>query len=246
MNDNFSSLVFTNCHSKKKMSWSTMHPQRTVRWLQSFDGLSLSVCFCLCLSCSLCICLSLSQDVSWVEEKQSLYQRNQQLLEKVSDFHFFLFNVSSDWWWSLFLINRQISFIILNLKVSHFDLLAQITGKQDHGIERISVLQVRQMECDEMRLKNDIQDMRDQNELLEFRILELEVTRVWCSSSMKICRWTNRLSLLLWKLFTVQERERRSPAINFQQLQCPEGLSPLQVYCVSEGVTVSHTWPGNT
>ncbi|CAN9508826.1 unnamed protein product [Ophioblennius macclurei] len=87
-------------------------------------------------------------DVQWVEEKQSLYQRNQELVEKL-----------------------------------------------------------RQMEAEELRLKNDIQDAKDQNELLEFRILELE------------------------------ERERRSPAINFQQLHFPEGLSPLQIYCEAEGVT---------
>ncbi|XP_039991181.1 janus kinase and microtubule-interacting protein 3 [Xiphias gladius] len=87
-------------------------------------------------------------DVKWVEEKQALYQRNQELVEKV-----------------------------------------------------------RQMEGEELRLKNDIQDIKDQNELLEFRILELE------------------------------ERERRSPAINFQQLHFPEGLSPLQIYCEVEGVT---------
>uniref|UniRef100_A0A8D3AMF1 Janus kinase and microtubule-interacting protein C-terminal domain-containing protein n=1 Tax=Scophthalmus maximus TaxID=52904 RepID=A0A8D3AMF1_SCOMX len=87
-------------------------------------------------------------DVQWVEEKQNLYRRNQDLMEKV-----------------------------------------------------------RQMEGEELRLKNDIQDIKDQNELLEFRILELE------------------------------ERERRSPAINFRQLHFPEGLSPLQIYCEAEGVT---------
>nr|XP_040033166.1 janus kinase and microtubule-interacting protein 3 isoform X5 [Gasterosteus aculeatus aculeatus] len=86
-------------------------------------------------------------DVKWVEEKQALYQRNQQLVEKV-----------------------------------------------------------KQMEGEELQLKNEIQDIRDQNELLEFRILELE------------------------------ERERRSPAINFHQLHFPEGLSPLQIYCEAEGV----------
>lgn len=32
------------------------------------------------------------------------------------------------------------------------------------------------MEMDETRLKNEIQDAKDQNELLEFRILELEVS----------------------------------------------------------------------
>ncbi|XP_017294676.1 janus kinase and microtubule-interacting protein 3 isoform X3 [Kryptolebias marmoratus] len=87
-------------------------------------------------------------DLKWVEEKQALYQRNQEL-----------------------------------------------------------ILKVRQMEGEELRLKNDIQDIKDQNELLEFRILELE------------------------------ERERRSPAINFQRLYFPEGLSPLQIYCETEGVT---------
>ncbi|XP_019115349.1 janus kinase and microtubule-interacting protein 3 isoform X4 [Larimichthys crocea] len=87
-------------------------------------------------------------DVKWVEEKQALYQRNQELVEKV-----------------------------------------------------------KQMEGEDLRLKNEIQDVKDQNELLEFRILELE------------------------------ERERRSPAINFQQLYFPEGLSPLQIYCEAEGVT---------
>uniref|UniRef100_A0A8C4ZHP2 Janus kinase and microtubule-interacting protein C-terminal domain-containing protein n=1 Tax=Gadus morhua TaxID=8049 RepID=A0A8C4ZHP2_GADMO len=87
-------------------------------------------------------------DLKWVEEKQALYQRNQELLEKL-----------------------------------------------------------KQMESDETRLRIDIQDARDQNELLEFRILELE------------------------------ERERRSPGINFHPLHFPEGISPLQLYCEAEGVT---------
>ena len=34
------------------------------------------------------------------------------------------------------------------------------------------------MDSEALRLQNDIQDVKDQNELLEFRILELEVTRV--------------------------------------------------------------------
>ncbi|XP_029701053.1 janus kinase and microtubule-interacting protein 3 isoform X4 [Takifugu rubripes] len=87
-------------------------------------------------------------DVQWVEEKQLLFQKNQDLLKKM-----------------------------------------------------------KQMESEDLQLRNDIQDIRDQNELLEFRILELE------------------------------ERERRSPAINFHQLYFPEGLSPLQIYCEAEGVT---------
>lgn len=87
-------------------------------------------------------------DVKWVEEKQALFLRNQELLEKL-----------------------------------------------------------RQMDTEELRLRNEIQDVQDQNELLEFRILELE------------------------------ERERRSPALTFQQLHFPEGLSALQIYCEAEGIT---------
>lgn len=37
--------------------------------------------------------------------------------------------------------------------------------------------QIKQMQTEESRLKHDIQDAKDQNELLEFRILELEVRR---------------------------------------------------------------------
>ncbi|XP_078269794.1 janus kinase and microtubule-interacting protein 3 isoform X5 [Rhinoraja longicauda] len=66
---------------------------------------------------------------------------------------------------------------------------------------------IRQMETEENRLKHEVQDAKDQNELLEFRILELE------------------------------ERERRSPAINFHHIPFPEETSPLQVYCEAEGVT---------
>ncbi|XP_069835045.1 janus kinase and microtubule-interacting protein 3 [Dendropsophus ebraccatus] len=88
------------------------------------------------------------QDVKWIEEKQALYRRNQELVDKI-----------------------------------------------------------KQMETDEAKLKHDVQDAKDQNELLEFRILELE------------------------------ERERRSPNINFHFIPFPEGKSPLQVYCEAEGVT---------
>ncbi|KAJ6668929.1 hypothetical protein lerEdw1_007738 [Lerista edwardsae] len=57
------------------------------------------------------------QDMKWIEEKQALYRRNQELVEKI-----------------------------------------------------------KQMEVEEARLKHDVQDAKDQNELLEFRILELEVS----------------------------------------------------------------------
>ncbi|XP_038599683.1 janus kinase and microtubule-interacting protein 3 isoform X5 [Tachyglossus aculeatus] len=88
------------------------------------------------------------QDMKWIEEKQALYKRNQELVEKI-----------------------------------------------------------KQMEIEEARLKHDVQDVKDQNELLEFRILELE------------------------------ERERKSPAMNFHHIPFIEGKSPLQVYCEAEGVT---------
>ncbi|XP_034148750.1 janus kinase and microtubule-interacting protein 3 isoform X5 [Esox lucius] len=95
-----------------------------------------------------CVLSQQGQDMKWIEEKQALYQRNKELIEKI-----------------------------------------------------------KHMETEESRLKNDIQDARDQNELLEFRILELE------------------------------ERERRSPGINFHNVHFCHGLSPLQVYCEAEGVT---------
>ncbi|ERE79227.1 janus kinase and microtubule-interacting protein 3 [Cricetulus griseus] len=88
------------------------------------------------------------QDMKWIEEKQALYGRNQELVEKI-----------------------------------------------------------KQMEMEEARLKHEVQDAKDQNELLEFRILELE------------------------------ERERKSPAINFHHTPFVDGKSPLQVYCEAEGVT---------
>lgn len=39
----------------------------------------------------------------------------------------------------------------------------------------LPILQIKQMETEEARLKHEVQDAKDQNELLEFRILELEV-----------------------------------------------------------------------
>ncbi|TNN77707.1 Janus kinase and microtubule-interacting protein 3 [Liparis tanakae] len=59
----------------------------------------------------------------------------------------------------------------------------------------------------ESRFQAEVQDARDQNELLEFRVLELE------------------------------ERERRSPALNLHMSAFPENSSSaLQVYCRQEGV----------
>ncbi|XP_051810406.1 janus kinase and microtubule-interacting protein 1 isoform X1 [Acanthochromis polyacanthus] len=59
----------------------------------------------------------------------------------------------------------------------------------------------------ESRLQAEVQDARDQNELLEFRVLELE------------------------------ERERRSPALNLHMSAFPDNSSSaLQIYCHQEGV----------
>ncbi|CAL8264057.1 unnamed protein product [Lota lota] len=59
----------------------------------------------------------------------------------------------------------------------------------------------------EARLQAEVQDARDQNELLEFRVLELE------------------------------ERERRSPALNLHMSAFPENsISALQTHCHQEGV----------
>uniref|UniRef100_A0A3P9MNK8 Janus kinase and microtubule interacting protein 2 n=1 Tax=Oryzias latipes TaxID=8090 RepID=A0A3P9MNK8_ORYLA len=67
--------------------------------------------------------------------------------------------------------------------------------------------QVEKMESDCSRLQQELQDSRDQNELLEFRILELE------------------------------ERERRSPPFNHLRMHpFSEGVSALQIYCMKEGV----------
>ncbi|XP_069924137.1 janus kinase and microtubule-interacting protein 1 isoform X6 [Oryctolagus cuniculus] len=63
------------------------------------------------------------------------------------------------------------------------------------------------LELEENQLKNEMQDAKDQNELLEFRVLELE------------------------------ERERRSPAFNLQIATFPENSSSaLQLFCHQEGV----------
>ncbi|KAL3044841.1 hypothetical protein OYC64_013170 [Pagothenia borchgrevinki] len=68
--------------------------------------------------------------------------------------------------------------------------------------EKISALQQA-----ELRLQAEVQDARDQNELLEFRVLELE------------------------------EREHRSPALNLHMSAFPENSSSaLQKYCHQQGV----------
>ncbi|XP_004696764.1 janus kinase and microtubule-interacting protein 2 isoform X4 [Echinops telfairi] len=66
--------------------------------------------------------------------------------------------------------------------------------------------QIEKQEAENHRLQQELQDARDQNELLEFRNLELE------------------------------ERERRSPPFNLQIHPFSDGVSALQIYCMKEGV----------
>ncbi|KAM6299904.1 janus kinase and microtubule-interacting protein 2 isoform 2-T2 [Aegotheles albertisi] len=66
--------------------------------------------------------------------------------------------------------------------------------------------QIEKLESENNRLQQELQDARDQNELLEFRNLELE------------------------------ERERRSPPFNLQIHPFSDGVSALQIYCIKEGV----------
>uniref|UniRef100_A0A8C9TFI5 Janus kinase and microtubule interacting protein 2 n=1 Tax=Scleropages formosus TaxID=113540 RepID=A0A8C9TFI5_SCLFO len=65
---------------------------------------------------------------------------------------------------------------------------------------------LQKVEGEIVKIQQELQDSRDQNELLEFRILELE------------------------------ERERRSPPFNLQIQPFSEGVSALQIYCMKEGV----------
>ncbi|XP_044310299.1 janus kinase and microtubule-interacting protein 2 isoform X3 [Varanus komodoensis] len=65
---------------------------------------------------------------------------------------------------------------------------------------------IEKLEIENNRLQQELQDARDQNELLEFRNLELE------------------------------ERERRSPPFNLQIHPFSDGVSALQIYCMKEGV----------
>ncbi|EOA99183.1 Janus kinase and microtubule-interacting protein 2, partial [Anas platyrhynchos] len=65
---------------------------------------------------------------------------------------------------------------------------------------------IEKLEAENSRLQQELQDARDQNELLEFRNLELE------------------------------ERERRSPPFNLQIHPFSDGVSALQIYCMKEGV----------
>ncbi|KAM5170654.1 janus kinase and microtubule-interacting protein 2 isoform 1-T1 [Mantella aurantiaca] len=88
-------------------------------------------------------------------------------------------------------------------------------GQDSHWVEEKQLFMKRnqeliekndKLESENSRLQQELQDARDQNELLEFRNLELE------------------------------ERERRSPPFNLQIHPFSDGVSALQIYCMKEGV----------
>ncbi|XP_069508528.1 janus kinase and microtubule-interacting protein 2 [Ambystoma mexicanum] len=88
-------------------------------------------------------------------------------------------------------------------------------GQDSHWVEEKQLFirrnqefidKIEKLDAENNRLQQDLQDARDQNELLEFRNLELE------------------------------ERERRSPPFNLQIHPFADGVSALQIYCMKEGV----------
>ncbi|XP_068133287.1 janus kinase and microtubule-interacting protein 2 isoform X3 [Hyperolius riggenbachi] len=88
-------------------------------------------------------------------------------------------------------------------------------GQDSHWVEEKQLFmkrnqelieKIEKLESENNRLQQELQDARDQNELLEFRNLELE------------------------------ERERRSPPFNLQIHPFSDGVSALQIYCMKEGV----------
>ncbi|MEE6479540.1 hypothetical protein FKM82_012280 [Ascaphus truei] len=88
-------------------------------------------------------------------------------------------------------------------------------GQDSHWVEEKQLFlkrnqelleKIEKLESENHRLQQELQDARDQNELLEFRNLELE------------------------------ERERRSPPFNLQIHPFSDGVSALQIYCMKEGV----------
>ncbi|XP_056430840.1 janus kinase and microtubule-interacting protein 2 isoform X1 [Hyla sarda] len=88
-------------------------------------------------------------------------------------------------------------------------------GQDSHWVEEKQLFmkrnqelieKIEKLESENNRVQQELQDARDQNELLEFRNLELE------------------------------ERERRSPPFNLQIHPFSDGVSALQIYCMKEGV----------
>ncbi|XP_075297619.1 janus kinase and microtubule-interacting protein 2 isoform X6 [Opisthocomus hoazin] len=118
------------------------------------------------------------QDSHWVEDKQLFIKRNQELLDKAG------------------------AAVSVSLPREVYPTCSQsppaMMSPHPSPIEKL--------EAENSRLQQELQDARDQNELLEFRNLELE------------------------------ERERRSPPFNLQIHPFSDGVSALQIYCMKEGV----------
>ncbi|KAG7484690.1 hypothetical protein MATL_G00052390 [Megalops atlanticus] len=113
--------------------------------------------------------------------------------------------------------HEQLQADVLRYKAKIEDLEKELTqkGQDSKWVEEKQLFlrrnqelleKVEKLEADLNRVQQELQDSKDQNELLEFRILELE------------------------------ERERRSPPFNLQIHPFSEGVSALQIYCMKEGV----------
>ncbi|MEQ2228407.1 Janus kinase and microtubule-interacting protein 2, partial [Ilyodon furcidens] len=114
--------------------------------------------------------------------------------------------------------HEQLQADVLRYKAKVEDLEKELTlrGQDSKWVEEKQLFlrrnqelleKVQKLESECSRLQQELQDSRDQNELLEFRILELE------------------------------ERERRSPPFNHLRMHpFSEGVSALQIYCIKEGV----------
>uniref|UniRef100_A0A668SVD4 Janus kinase and microtubule-interacting protein C-terminal domain-containing protein n=1 Tax=Oreochromis aureus TaxID=47969 RepID=A0A668SVD4_OREAU len=114
--------------------------------------------------------------------------------------------------------HEQLQAEVLRYKAKIEDLEKELTlkGQDSKWVEEKQLFlrrnqelleKVEKLDSDCNRLQQELQDSKDQNELLEFRILELE------------------------------ERERRSPPFNHLRMHpFSEGVSALQIYCMKEGV----------
>lgn len=69
----------------------------------------------------------------------------------------------------------QVPFSHRNKRPSRNLVCILLRESDDFSPRPLPIFQIKQMETEEARLKHEVQDAKDQNELLEFRILELEV-----------------------------------------------------------------------
>uniref|UniRef100_A0A7N6AQU6 Janus kinase and microtubule-interacting protein C-terminal domain-containing protein n=1 Tax=Anabas testudineus TaxID=64144 RepID=A0A7N6AQU6_ANATE len=118
--------------------------------------------------------------------------------------------------------HEQLQADVLRYKAKIEDLEKELTmkGQDSKWVEEKQLFlrrnqelleKVEKVESENSRLQQELQDSKDQNELLEFRILELE------------------------------ERERKSPPFNHLRMHpFSEGVSALQIYCMKEGVKVQY------